>query len=104
MKTITATTKAWLTSYAGPDDLTGTQDRAIEALAYHPRDMNSSGWTYAGQATITVELVDNDTLILNKVSALRSELQTVRANAEIEAGNLEAKIQKLLAITNEVRS
>ncbi|MBK5204322.1 MAG: hypothetical protein JJD98_02625 [Polaromonas sp.] len=102
MKVITGKTKAWLTSYNGPDDLLGDPDKAVAAIALSNNDMTSSGWTFVGRATVTFECADNDTLVLNKVAALRGELQSVRANAEVAAGKLELKIQNLLAITNEV--
>lgn len=102
MKVITGKTKAWLTAYGDPEALTEGGEKAISEVAFSNSNMSSQGWTYVGEATITFECVDNDTLILNKVAALRGELQSVRAKAEIETGNIEAKIQKLLAITNEV--
>lgn len=102
MKTITGKTKAWLTQFGSPDELLGDPNNAVGAVAYQSQDMTSAGWTFVGNATITFECADNDTLIINKVAALRGELQSVRAKAEVEAGALELKIQKLLAITNEV--
>lgn len=102
MKTITGTTKAWLSNYDGPDALEGEQDKAVSALWYSAHDMTGQGWVYAGVANITIEVVSNDDLIANKVATLRKELQTVRAKAEVAAGDIEAKIQKLLAITCEV--
>lgn len=104
MKTITGNTKAWLTDYGDPECLLGDTDKAVQGVVFSGTDMTRSGWTFVGNATITFECPDNDTLILNKVAALRGELQSVHAKAEVQAGTLELKIQKLLAITNEVKS
>jgi hypothetical protein len=98
MKTIAATIKAWLPGHAGPDDLTGTPEQAVSTLAYYDHDMTSSGWTYAGMATITVEIVDSQALVDNKVAALREELKAAQVEAAMKIGDIELKIQKLLAI------
>ena len=98
MKTITATTKAWLAQHSGPDDLNGTPEKAVDALYYYGKDMTKSGWTYAGVATITVELVDGQTLVDNKISSLREELKAARVEASMKEADIELKIQNLLAI------
>lgn len=106
MRTITGHTKAWLTEYGNPEALTKENVNAVNCVAYANHDMSTAGWTYVGEATITFECVDDDTLIQNKVAALRGELQTLRANTEIKSSELEQKIQKLLAIefTPEVQA
>ena len=97
-RTITATVGAWFTSdHAGPDDLARTPEHAINSLGFSALDM-AKHWTRVGDATITVTLVDEKTLIGNKVDALRRELQSVRAEAQMKTNDLESKIQKLLAI------
>lgn len=101
MKTITAKTTAWLAQHSGPDDLNDTPDQVINALFYSQHDMVSHGWTRVGDATITVTIPDEAAIVESKIAALRGELQTVRANAEIQCSDLENKIQKLLAITCE---
>lgn len=99
-RTITATVGAWLTSseYVGPDDLNKTPEHVINVLSFVAHDMTKRGWTRVGDAEITITLVDEKTLISNKVGALRNELQAVRAEAQLRANDLESKIQKLLAI------
>jgi hypothetical protein len=56
------------------------------------------GYTYIGEATITVEVPDERTLIDNKVEALREEIKTTRAEATAKVTKLEGQIQQLLAI------
>jgi len=99
-RTITATVGAWLTNseYYGPDDLNKTPEHAIHSLSFVAHDMTRSGWTRVGDAEITITLVDEKTLIGNKVDSLRNEQQAVRAEAQMKDNELESKIQKLLAI------
>jgi hypothetical protein len=56
------------------------------------------GYTYIGEATITVEVPDERTLIDSKVEALREEIKTTRAEATAKVTKLEGQIQQLLAI------
>jgi hypothetical protein len=99
MKTVTTKTKAWVTPYSGlsPDDLAHGR---IGGLTYH--DCTSGvpdGWTLAGEAEITVHLVDTKTLIANKVEALRQEAKAVRAEATAKCTRIEGQIQNLLALS-----
>lgn len=92
--------KAWLPdwSHIGPAELAELKD-ATE-LHFSNCDMTSSGWTYIGTATISVEVItDTETLVANKVEALRGEVQKIRAEAQVQVTRLEDQIQKLLAIT-----
>ena len=99
MKKITATVKAWLPGHCGPNDLSDTPERAIDALSFTSHDMTSiSGWTLAGTATVTVDLVDDQALVDNKVASLREELKQTRVAASMKEADIELKIQKLLAI------
>lgn len=99
----TGKTKAWLPSHGGPEILKLTGDKLVTNLSYASNNMTLAGWVLAGEATISVELVNTDQLIENKVAALKKELQLVRANAERQAMDIEGKIQNLLAITYEVQ-
>jgi hypothetical protein len=56
------------------------------------------GYTYIGEATITVDVPDEKTLIDSKVEALREEIKTTRADATAKVTQLEGQIQQLLAI------
>jgi hypothetical protein len=100
MKTITGKTKAWLSESGSPDALLGdNHGAAVSSLSFCSWDMKSVGWTYVGEATITVDIPDHDTLIGNKVESLRAEKQQILAEAQAKATQLEGQIQKLLAIT-----
>jgi hypothetical protein len=101
MKTITAETKAWIlgASSLGPKEL---QDpKCINSLVYASHDMSAHGWTLVGKATITVEVPDEKAIIESKVTALKSELKTVRAEAEARANQIQGCINDLLALTYE---
>jgi hypothetical protein len=98
MKSIKATTKAWLPSHASPEDLLGDSVHAISTMAYSDSDMQRAGWTLVGEAEITVILVDEDQIILNKVDSLRAEKNRIIADAQVKVNDIEGKIQSLLAI------
>jgi hypothetical protein len=98
MKTIKATTKAWLPRHASPEDLLGDSVRAVSAMTYSYYEMQHHGWTLVGDAEITVSLVDEDQIILNKVDSLRAEKDKIIADAQVKANAIEGQIQNLLAI------
>lgn len=98
MKTITGRTTAWLPGYAGPDDLAGKPDEAINTLGFSVSDMSSAGWSKVGPATITVKIPNEKELVENKVESLRQEIAKTRADAQNTVTGLETKIQKLLAL------
>jgi hypothetical protein len=63
-------------------------------------DMRNSGWTYVGEATITVNLIlTPDQLIASKIETLKAQQTKVRAEAQERVNHLEGMIQNLLAIT-----
>jgi hypothetical protein len=99
MAKISTTTKAWITSHSdlGPDSLMDPKN--IANLSFSNSKMESVGWTFVGEAEITVDLVDTNTLIANKVDALRNELSAVRAQAQMEATRIESRINDLLCLT-----
>lgn len=102
MKKITATTNVWLydTCY-GPEALiNATPKEIVGMLSFGER--RSDGFTLVGTAKITVELVSEDQMVVNKVESLRKEITKTRADAEVKAKHLEQQVQQLLAITNEV--
>lgn len=102
--TITGKLNAYLTAYSviGPDDFKTPTDDLIGKLYYSTPEHVPKDWTLAGEAVVTVTLVDRDQLIGNKVDSLRAELQKVKADAYQAQVVLEAKINQLLAITYEV--
>lgn len=98
--TITARTKAWfITDSDGPEDLHGDPVRAVSTVSYYAGDMTAYGWSLVGEAEITLYVDHEDTLIDNKVAALRQELKNVLGEAQLKATEIEGRIQKLLAIS-----
>ncbi len=63
--------------------------------------MTASGWTFAGEAEITLQLVDHKALVENKVEALKAEVKSIKAEATMKVTQIERQIQTLLAITYE---
>ena len=104
MKVINGKTKVWLSQWSDPEKLKHGGDNAIRQLTFANCDMSGGGYTYVGIATVVAEIVDEKTMVVNKVESLKKELQCVRAKAQKEVNDLEDKIQKLLAITNEVEA
>lgn len=99
MTIATYKTKAWVTdsSHSTPQDL---EKGDLSGVSYSNAQMESVGWTFIGNAEVTVELVDKNTLIDNKVSALRAEAANIRAEAAAKVTRIEGKIQQLLCIEN----
>ena len=100
MKQVTSTVKAWLPEYSSltPDQLQTPE--AIREFIYSNLDMRSSGWTYVGEATISVDVVLRpDELIASKIETLREKQKKIRAEAEEHSRQIEGLIQNLLAIT-----
>lgn len=100
MKKIIGTTKAWLPdhSHLSPQDMQG--DKVIQELAFCTADMRASGWTYVGEATITVDMIlTPNELVASKIETLKTQQAKVRVEAQEELNRLEDMIQNLLAIT-----
>lgn len=105
MAQIKGKTTVWLSgSYYGPDDLKKDGSKAVGKLSYSDHDMTEQGWTKIGTAQITLDLIDDEQMVANKVVSLNAEIRKIRANSENAITELQAKIQSLLAITNEVKS
>ena len=102
MKKIIGATKAWLPDHSPltPEEMQG--DKAIQQLSFCTADMKTSGWTYVGEATITVDMMlsPND-LVASKIETLKSQQARLRVEAQEKCNLLEDKIQNLLAITFE---
>lgn len=96
-RTFSFTTKAYLTSYHTPDEI--TPESAACALSFYNFSSTPDGYTLVGEADITVRVVDAQKIIANKVEALKTEKARVLAEAQMKATDIEANIQKLLAIS-----
>jgi len=96
----TGTIGAWMTPY---NMLTAEQLRdpaCVKSLQFTPHDM-APEWIKVGEAEITVTLGTDGEITAAAVDALRKEQQTVRADAEVKAMEIERRIQTLLAITHD---
>jgi len=100
MKKIIGATKAWLPEYSrlSPADMQG--DKAVESMAFCAADMRAGGWTYVGEATITVDMIlTPNELVASKIETLKTQQARVRVEAQEKLNRLEDMIQNLLAIT-----
>ena len=106
MNIITGKVNAYMTKYSGmrlEDFKTPTAD-LISRLQYTTPNNLPDGWTLVGEATVTIEFIDQDAIICNKVESLRAELQQHRADSHVTQIRLEDQIAKLLAINYEPQS
>jgi hypothetical protein len=104
MRKVTGTTKAWMTEYCGigPEQLkSGDPKVIVKSLQFSHLDMQTEGWVLVGEAEITVTIKSTDEIVGHQVDALKAKKQNVLAQAEMEATQIERRIQELLAITYE---
>lgn len=100
MSNVTGTLKAWLPEYSSlsPEDL--HKEKAIDSMVFSMCDMKDSGWTYVGDATITVDIIlKPEELIASKIETLKAQQNKIRAEAHERVNQLEGMIQNLLAIS-----
>lgn len=99
---ITSTTTAWMTEHRQQKLHDAIQkndhDSIVDSLAFSNFDM-SGQWTRIGEATITVEVPDENEIKQGMVESLKAERERVLADAQAKANEIEEKIQNLLAIT-----
>lgn len=97
---ITFQTKAWISEYntATPEQLRTPEGAA--SLYYSASDLSTHGHTFAGNATITLDLLDDRNLVDNKVATLREQAVSIRAEATAKCTRIEGQINQLLAIEN----
>lgn len=101
-RTVEGTTKVWLTEHCGigPEDIkSGDAAMLVRCVTFSSHDMSNCGWTLVGEANVAITFVDGNQILNNKIDALRAEKQKTLADAQVKANELEAKIQKLLAIS-----
>ena len=102
MRVIEGQIKAWLPGHGDPQKLNGDVVTALGVLSFTNQPMELAGYSLVGNATIRVEVVDNEQLIANKVTSLKAELAKARADAQMRENELNDKINQLLAITCNV--
>lgn len=104
MATVTNKIKAWITPFSsiGLEDFKNPSDDIVKELTFtrYESDMHGSGWTFVGKAVVTVELVDSDELLGNKIDALKAEAASIRAEATMKCTQIEDKINQLLCLEN----
>lgn len=100
-----ATTIAWVTSSHDLAHISeGDDESVINRIVLSSLEAMGEGsnpWFRIGTAHVTLEMVDQKQMAVHAVEALRSEQQTVRADAERRANEIERQIQTLLAISYE---
>ena len=101
-RTITAEVPAYLWSeFYGPQDLQQSAAEVVSVLSL--RDMRANQkYVLVGTANVTVELLDEDSIVANKIEALRAQKTQTLADAQAKATQIERQINELLALTNEV--
>jgi hypothetical protein len=98
------TTTAWLGSHHNysPEDLhNATADKLTDILMFRAGDtkiMVDLGMTQVGTATIEIQLAPKNDMVVNKIEALRAEMQSVKAESQKKVQDIAVKIQNLLAI------
>ncbi len=100
---ITFASKAWISQY---NCLTPEQLQTAEgasSLYYSPIGLGD-GYTFAGDAVITVEIIDEQALVANKIEALREHAASIRAEATAKCTRIDGQIQQLLSIENKPSS
>ena len=93
MKTITGTASAWLSAGSHKED-----PSEFDNLFLAQGDMTSLGWVKVGNATVTVELMDNSEIINSRIDALHADERRVMAETEKKLTDIRGQIQSLLAI------
>jgi hypothetical protein len=101
MKKVSGTTKAWLNKYSNISMEGNTDKVIIDKLSFSVSDMSSHGWTYVGNAKITLELLEDDAILNSKISTLKVKKQKIQADAFVQANEIDEEIQKLLSITDK---
>jgi hypothetical protein len=104
MATVTNKLKAWITPYSmiGFDDFKNPSDEMVKSLTFtsESSEMEKSGWTFAGDAVVTVQLISSNDILNNKISALKAEAANIRAEATMKCTRIEDQINQLLCIEN----
>ena len=100
MNHVTGTLKAWLPDHSSlsPDQIATPE--ALESLVFTKHCMRSAGWTYVGDATITVDLIlSTQQLVASRIETLKAQQVKIRGEAQERVNELEKMVQNLLAIT-----
>lgn len=100
---ITTKCKAYMAEHCnlGPDDFKNPECIDASNLIFSALDWRNGppkGWTFVGQAEISVEIPSVDEIINAKVDSLKAKVKSIRADAEAQINFIESQISNLLAI------
>lgn len=98
---VTTTMHAYLAAHATltPHQLqTPAGASQLTYVAAQSKYWAEHGYTYIGEAEVTVEVPDVRELVDNKIESLRSQAIAIRAEATAKCTAIEGQIQNLLAI------
>jgi hypothetical protein len=98
-RTLTGTVKVQVSKYFRLDELDADDAKLFARLQFSDSDMSEYGNSVVGTAEVTVTLNTPDTIIGDKVEALRAEAKKVQADAYKRCTEIEHQVQQLLAIT-----
>lgn len=85
----------------GPDDFKNPERIDASDLIFSKHvwaDNLPDGWTFVGEAEISVEIPSLDDIISAKVDSLKAKVKSIRADAEAQINFIESQISNLLAI------
>ena len=98
----TASIKMWMTDGTynpiTPQDIAAGAEKLINKVQFYNGDMSKEGWTYIGDADVTMHMIDKKTIVDNKVASLKEQAKTIRATATRDCLRIEDQINQLLAI------
>jgi len=99
-RTITGNVSIWLSKTSGPQDVAGDDQSVTDAIVVFGPDSDMSGYGYTrlSEGTLTFALPTVRDMVDSKAESLRAEITKTRADAEMKVNQLQAALQKLLAI------
>lgn len=105
MKTKTESVSVWLSSL-NTEHAAHVQALPLHALAFDRLDstMETAGWIKAGTAEITVTYLPNDQHVEKAAAGIRRQMADAAAKYQALQTELQARLNSLLAITNEVEA
>jgi hypothetical protein len=89
--------------YSGIDNLAKSPHLALLSSdgpgtnGYYERE----GYAHIGTATVTLEIHSEDKILQSQITALKAQLEAVRADAQVKENAILLQISKLQAITFE---
>lgn len=101
MKTITHKTKVWALPGGMYDTTKELNSKNAEFFIYSNCAESMSNYMQVGEAEITIRVFDDAEVMANQITALQSQIKTVRADSEAQVNRLQGRINDLLALTYE---